>query len=475
MSMSVPPSGSATSKLAFAGAVVGAKYRLEEVIGYGGMGSVWSATHLGLGERIAIKLVSANFARSSEARRRFELEAKAAAKIKSRHVPQVFDNGMLDDGTPYLAMELLQGESLAARIVRQGPVPLPETVGIVDQCCRALTRAHSLGIVHRDLKPDNIYLAHSVDDESYVVKVLDFGIAKFTVTEGEATSSTRTGALLGTPLYMSPEQARGLRGLDARTDIYSLGLVVHTMLTGRTAFNAESIGDLLLQVCVQPLPSLLAGAPWLPPAMEDWFRKACAREPEGRFPTAQALLDGLRIAAGVSASSQGAEPPPGGWGNRVSAPTWDAGFAGSSVVGAGASTAGGRGTGVRSSRGPAVVASLLGAITLTVAGAIGVVIAVRGHRALAPNDAPGATAPSHPATVTARPVGTELPVVTLDPIAADASPAPGPSRAPVPPLTPPVRPTLEKGPVVAPPPVGGKPPPAAATSAKPNGAIDLGY
>src|SRR4029077_1478947 len=151
---SVPPSGS-TTPLAFPGAILAGRYRLEEVVGHGGMGSVWRATHTGLGEQVAVKLVSSAFARSSEALRRFDTEAKSAAKLRSRHVPQVFDNGVLEDGTPYLVMELLHGESLAGRINRLGPIPLPETVGIVEQCCRALARAHSLGIVHRDIKPEN--------------------------------------------------------------------------------------------------------------------------------------------------------------------------------------------------------------------------------------------------------------------------------------------------------------------------------
>ncbi len=308
MSTSAPPSGT-TSRLAFVGAVIGGKYRLEEVLGYGGMGSVWSATHLGLGERVAIKLVSLQFARSAEARRRFEMEARAAAKIRSRHVPQVFDNGTLDDGTPYLAMELLQGEPLSRRIGEGGPIPLVETVGILDQCARALTRAHALGIVHRDIKPENIYLAQSVDGDGTVVKVLDFGIAKFTAFgEGDPGSSTRTGALLGTPGYMSPEQARGLKTIDHRTDLYSLGLVAFTMLTGRLAFNADSLGDLLLQICVNPLPSIRAAAPHLPTGLEDWFQKACARDPGERYASAQQFIEALRIAAGLSAPQLGEGP-----------------------------------------------------------------------------------------------------------------------------------------------------------------------
>jgi serine/threonine-protein kinase len=300
MTSSIPPSGS-TSKLAFPGAVLVGKYRLEQIIGVGGMGSVWLATHMGLNQQIALKLVSATFAKSSDALKRFDTEAKAAAKIKSRHVPQVYDNGVLEDGTPFLAMELLQGETLFSRVHRGGPVQLPEAVMIVDHCCRGLGRAHSLGIIHRDIKPENIFLAHSVDDDNYVVKVLDFGIAKIkNPLEAGEQSTTRTGALLGTPMFMSPEQARGLRTIDHRTDLYSLGLVTYMMFTGNVAFNGETLGELLLQICTQPLPSLLAGAPWLPPAMEEWFNKACAREPDQRFQTAQAFVDSMRIAAGIS-------------------------------------------------------------------------------------------------------------------------------------------------------------------------------
>jgi len=265
------------------------------------MGSVWSATHLGLNQQIALKLVSSNFARSSDALRRFDNEAKAAAKIKSRHVPQVYDNGVLEDGTPFLAMELLHGETLFSRVHKGGPIQLPEAVRIIDHCCRGLGRAHSLGIIHRDIKPENTFLAHSVDDDNYIAKILDFGIAKMTSLEAGEQSTTRTGSLLGTPMFMSPEQARGLRTIDHRTDLYSLGLVTYMMFTGNMAFNGDTLGELLLQICTQPLPSLLAGARWLPPAMEAWFQKACAREPDQRFPTAQAFIESMRIAGGLSA------------------------------------------------------------------------------------------------------------------------------------------------------------------------------
>jgi serine/threonine-protein kinase len=299
-------SGSSTSALVVPGAIVAAKYRLDALIGEGGMGSVWAATHLGLNRAVAIKFISREFVKSPEALRRFDAEAKAAAQIRSRHVVQVFDSGALEEGTPYIAMELLHGETLQGRLRRGAPVPLAEAIDILSQCCKALGRAHAAGIIHRDIKPDNIFLAQSNDDDSALVKVLDFGVAKMGggANDQGSQGATRTGAVLGTPLFMSPEQARGLRSIDQRTDLYSLGLVAYTILTGNLAFTGESFGDLLLQICTAPLPSINASAPWLPPEVDAWFQKACAREPSDRFGSAQEFADALRTAAGVTLQSR---------------------------------------------------------------------------------------------------------------------------------------------------------------------------
>lgn len=301
-----------TSDMARAGLVVGGKFRLDTCIGQGGMGSVWSATHLGLGNQIAIKLVSREFVRSPEALRRFDAEAKAAARLQSRHVVQVYDNGTLSDGTPYIAMELLSGESLQQRIDRSGPVPIMESVEILAQCCKALGRAHAVGIIHRDIKPDNIYLSTSPDEDNYVVKVLDFGVAKITTMGGTADqSATRTGAVLGTPLYMSPEQARGLKNIDHRTDLYSLGIVAYTMITGRIAFYGESFGDILLKICTEPIPTLrIVGD--IPPSLDAWMQHVCARDPTLRCASAQDFIDTLRAAIGVRAQSSAGIGPVSG-------------------------------------------------------------------------------------------------------------------------------------------------------------------
>jgi len=298
------------SDLGRVGLLVAGKFRLDAVIGRGGMGSVWSATHVGLGHHLAIKLVAREFVRSPEALRRFDAEAKAAARLQSRHVVQVFDNGTLDDGTPYIAMELLAGENLEQRIHRAGPIALHETVGILAQCCKALARAHAAGIVHRDIKPDNIFLARTPDEDADVVKILDFGVAKMTMGLQPSAAATGTGAVLGTPLFMSPEQVRGFKDIDHRTDLYSLGIVSFTMLTGRLAIAGETFGEILIKICTEPLPSLRAAAPWLTPAIESWFQRACAREPADRFQSAPELIGALRTAAGDVAAELRATPNP---------------------------------------------------------------------------------------------------------------------------------------------------------------------
>jgi serine/threonine-protein kinase len=297
------------SDLGRSGLVVGGKFRLDAMIGRGGMGSVWSATHVTLGHRVAVKLVAREFVRSPEALRRFDAEAKAAARLASRHVVQVFDNGTLDDGTPYIAMEMLSGENLEQRVARQGSLPLHEVVEILAQCCKGLARAHAAGIVHRDIKPDNIFLANAPDEDREVVKILDFGVAKITLGEQGSTSQTGTGAVLGTPLYMSPEQARGARDVDHRTDLWSLAMVAYFALTGLLAIGGETFGDVLLKICVEPLPSLRAGAPLLPPSMDRWFEQACARDPAERFQSAQEFIDTLRAAAGEAAGPPRVTPP----------------------------------------------------------------------------------------------------------------------------------------------------------------------
>jgi tRNA A-37 threonylcarbamoyl transferase component Bud32 len=282
--------------------LVANKYRVTRLIGRGGMGSVWEGIHVTLGNRVAIKFIETDYADNEEARTRFENEARAAAKLNSKHVVQVFDYGVMPDGRPFIVMEYLSGESLDARLERCGCMSLAETTRIITQVGRALVKAHASGIVHRDLKPENIFLVHDDDDGTDIAKVVDFGIAKFTDTAMGVSSSTRTGSVLGTPYYMSPEQARGLRSVDYRSDLWSLGVIVFRCLTGRYPFEGEAIGDLLVKICTAalPIPSQVASTP---PAFDAWFEKAMQRDPALRFSTATELAEQLTFACGLGGSS----------------------------------------------------------------------------------------------------------------------------------------------------------------------------
>jgi serine/threonine-protein kinase len=282
--------------------LIAGKYEVLRLIGRGGMGSVWEGRHVTLGTRVAIKFIDPEYAESKEARSRFDTEARAAAALQSKHAIQIYDHGVTDDERPYMVMELLTGEPLDERIDRLVRMSLPETARILIQVCRALQRAHEAGIIHRDLKPENIFLVRSPDDDDEIAKVLDFGIAKIKQLPGEQglTSSTKTGAVLGTPYYMAPEQARGLRSIDYRADLWSLGVIAYKCVTGVLPFEGESVGDLLVKICTAqpPVPSM--AIPGLPAAFDAWFARTMEREPGRRFNSATELAEALAIAAGVS-------------------------------------------------------------------------------------------------------------------------------------------------------------------------------
>ncbi len=263
------------------------------------MGTVWAAIHETLEQRVAVKIISQEHANSDELRRRFDTEARAAAKLRSRFVVGVYDNGITDHGLPYIVMEYLEGECLEDRIARRGSIDVAETARIARHVARALSKAHSRGIVHRDLKPANIFITKSDDEDDgddWTAKVLDFGIAK--MEDFGDRSTTKTGTVLGTPLFMSPEQVRGASDVDSRADLYSMGMVIYNMLTGTYAFEGQSFGDLLVSICTDPLPELSRAAPQAPPALNSWFQKACARNPDDRYQTAEELMKGLSDAIG---------------------------------------------------------------------------------------------------------------------------------------------------------------------------------
>ncbi len=276
--------------------IVAGRYRLNRVIGRGGMGSVWHATNLGLDVPCAVKFIDAQMVHLPEVTQRFEREAKAAAQIRSPNVVNILEHGV-HDGLPFIAMELLDGEDLGKRINRVLKMPPREVASIVTQVCRALSRAHALEIVHRDLKPDNIFLVR--DDDREIAKVLDFGIAKRTsVTLGEG-EQTKAGAMLGTPYYMSPEQAQGLR-IDYRSDLWSVAVIAFRCITGVLPFRSEALGDLLVKIIVHPLPVPSKTTVGVPPAFDAWWARAAERDPARRFQSAKELAESLVLALGVS-------------------------------------------------------------------------------------------------------------------------------------------------------------------------------
>jgi serine/threonine protein kinase len=290
-----------------ANVVIAERFQLNRQLGRGGMGSVWHATHLGLDVPCAVKFIEGENSALPEAQARFEREAKAAAALRSPHVVQILDHGVWQ-GTPYIAMELLDGEELGKRLIRLGRLSPPEAVRIVSQVCRALTKAHSVRIVHRDLKPDNIFLVR--DDDREIAKVLDFGIAKATNNAIEG-SNTKTGAMLGTPYYMSPEQAQGTKAVDHRSDLWSLGVIVYQMVTGRLPFESEALGDLLVKIIVSPIPIPSEVAPWVPLAFNAWWARAAQRDPGARFQSAKEFADSLSMAFGQSQGTDVMERPRG--------------------------------------------------------------------------------------------------------------------------------------------------------------------
>ena len=272
--------------------VLAGKYKLVHQLGKGGMGSVWLAHHLTLQSPVAIKLIEPQIASNPEALARFMREARAAAALRSPHVVQILDHGV-DGNTPYIAMELLEGESLAARLRRVGRLTPADTARVLTHTGRAVSRAHEVGVTHRDLKPDNIFLIENEEEE--LAKVLDFGIAKSTIVGFgvSAVAETRTGTLLGTLHYMSPEQVEGAKSVDFRADIWAMGVIAFECLVGRRPFEGETVGTLVLEICSRPLPvPSQLGA--VPAGFDAWFAKACAREPAARFASAREAATELR-------------------------------------------------------------------------------------------------------------------------------------------------------------------------------------
>ncbi len=285
-------------------------YEVRSLLGEGGMGSVYTAEHPVLGRRAAVKVLRKEYAVDSNLVGRFINEARASSAIKHPGIIEVFDVGTMADGVPYLMMELLEGETLGRRIDRDGPLKVPDAVDIAAQATSALAAAHAHGIVHRDLKPENLFLIPDPSQRSHQrVKVLDFGIAKLQRRLSGQSVRTHTGSIMGTPPYMSPEQCRGISSeIDARTDVYALGIILYEMLTGAPPFLSEGFGDVLLMHLTQPPRPLRELQPAIPPSLEQLVLHALEKEPERRLASMDDLLRGLLGPAARTTVRHGVDP-----------------------------------------------------------------------------------------------------------------------------------------------------------------------
>jgi serine/threonine protein kinase len=285
----------------FPGATISGRFRIDRLLGRGSMGAVWLARHLTLDVDVAVKFIDAAFRNELDHRTRFVHEAQSAARINSPHVVSVLDFGE-DGGRLYIAMEYLDGEDLAALLDRGSRLSLDVTARIVAHACRGLGKAHALGIAHRDIKPENLFLCGDAEEEGFVLKILDFGVAKTTQRAASFTGTT-AGQLIGSPAYMSPEQARGLPQIDGRSDLFSLAVVAYHCLTGVTPFSGESLPELLFGIIGADPEPVSRRVPALPPALDAWFDRALEKDPANRFPSAKEMSHAFYSAIGQHASS----------------------------------------------------------------------------------------------------------------------------------------------------------------------------
>jgi len=271
------------------------RYRIVRKLGEGGMGAVYEGQHELIGKRLAIKCLHAQFATNPEIVERFYREAQAATSVGNEHIIEVTDVGTFDDGSPFIVMEFLEGIELAKLIEREASLSISRLVHIVTQVCSALSAAHARGIVHRDMKPENVFLIRRGNDSDFV-KVLDFGVSKVRDASDSmgGHALTRTGMAIGTPYYMPPEQAQGVRDLDHRADIYAVGVILYQALTGHLPFDAESYPALLLKIVSERPAPLRVFRNDLPEALESVVLKAMARDRKERFQTVEELAEALQ-------------------------------------------------------------------------------------------------------------------------------------------------------------------------------------
>ncbi len=301
------------------GLLLNGRYLIVRKLGEGGMGAVYEAKHQLTGRKLAIKCLHPQFLSNREVVERFHREAQAATAVGNEHIIEVTDMGTFDDNSPFIVLEFLDGIEFADLLDKEPAMPVSRVVHIVTQVCDALRNAHAQGIVHRDLKPENIYLIKRGNDSDFV-KVLDFGISKMKESAEEVGSGlTKTGMALGTPYYMAPEQAQGLRDVDHRTDIYAIGVILFQALTGRLPFDADTYPLLMVKILTEPVVPLRTYREDIPAALDQIVTRAMAKDRNVRFASVEELAAALRpfatlnqaavlVSNPVTPSSQGTTP-----------------------------------------------------------------------------------------------------------------------------------------------------------------------
>ncbi len=397
------------------GTTLEGRYEIVRLIGEGGMGVVYEARHTLIGRRLAVKVIHPEMAGDPDVVQRFHNEARIAAEIGHENIIDVTDMGLLPSGAPFIVMEYLDGESLAQRVLGGGPLPVKEAAEIAICVLDALAVVHEAGVVHRDLKPDNVFLAVRVGAggrEKSVVKLLDFGISKLRPRAAGQVRLTRTGSVMGTPVYMSPEQAAGRKDLDHRTDIYAVGAILYEVLTGRLPFPGETYNEVLAAVLTAELKPPRDLRPDLPPKLDAAICRALARDPNRRFPSALDMLKALKpfapasVVSGMSRSRSGRSATQTAIGTPEAQPV-----------------AAGR---PRLGRRDRLVIAVAAAVALLLVGAAAVLTAVLGETT--PSDA---AAPSR-----AVPAIAAAPAVAAVPTPAPRSPLPAPRSPPAAPRPP---------------------------------------
>jgi eukaryotic-like serine/threonine-protein kinase len=276
------------------GQVIEGKYRIIRLLGEGGMGAVYEGENVRIRRKVAIKILHAMFAENKEVVQRFEREAQAAGHIGNDHIMEVLDLGQLESGDLFLVMEYLDGEALSGRLKRLGQLTPEQLVPLFLDVLAGLGAAHHAGIIHRDLKPDNIFILKEKAGKPDFVKIIDFGISKFQPLSGDGMRMTKTGAMMGTPYYMSPEQATGSAEIGPASDIYALGVILFECVTGAVPFDAPTFNQLLFKIALTPAPDIREIRPDLDPGFASIVSKAMAREISARFSTCAELADALR-------------------------------------------------------------------------------------------------------------------------------------------------------------------------------------